>query len=137
VQQKLQAASQSLNRFLVTPDPADAQATETALKQAAPALSDTIDQIDPGPLRDQGEKARQSLSAFRDGVTQVVGMTAALTRDTQHVFGEAGLASDGQEVRDYVARAASIVAFSASRLVCDAIALQAPTKTAAARSQPL
>jgi methyl-accepting chemotaxis protein len=119
VQQKVQAASQALSRFLVTPDPADAQAAETALKQAAPALTDTIEQIDPGPLRAQGEKAQDSLTAFHTGLAQVVGMTTALTRDTQHVFGEtardmvsrmqaaqaaaqAGLARDGQEARDYV-----------------------------------
>ena len=116
VQQKVQAASQALGRWLLTPDPADARTAELALRDGEPMLADTLDQLDPGPLRTQGEKAQKSLAAFRAGLAQVIALTAAQAQATQHVFGElarevtarmgavqaaaqAGLTRDGIEAR--------------------------------------
>ncbi len=119
VQQKVQTASQALSRFLVTPDPADSAAAVNALKQATPMLTDTLAELDPGPLHTLGETARASLAVFQHELDDLIAMQAAQARDSQHVSGdlartlgvriqaaqtaaEAGLAHDGAQAGQYV-----------------------------------
>ena len=83
---RLQAGSQALSRFLVTPDPADAALARKAVREAGPALAETLEQLDPGPLHDQGETATRSLAGFAAELEQVVAMTAAQSDATRHVF---------------------------------------------------
>jgi methyl-accepting chemotaxis protein len=119
VRQKVEVASQAFGRFLLTPDPEDASAAQTALRQAVPMMADTIDQLDRGALHTQAERAQQSMATFREGLRQVVAMTMAQTASTKHLFGEvardlvtrmqagqaaaqAGLARDSAEAQRYV-----------------------------------
>jgi methyl-accepting chemotaxis protein len=130
VQQKVQIAAQAAGRFLLIPDPADATAAQTALRQAVPMMADTLDQLNPGPLHTQAEKAQQSMATFRDGLREVVAMTVAQARDTQHVFGEAardmiarmqaaqaaaqeGLTRDSAEAQQYVSSVRLILGWTA------------------------
>ena len=83
---QMTAGGQAMTRYLVTPNPADAAATDTAFKSAMATLTDTIEQFDPDDLRKKGDAVAAKLAAMVRAARAVIGETNALAQMHQRLF---------------------------------------------------
>ena len=85
---QIMIGGQAMTRYLVTPNPADAAAADTAFKNAIDTLADTIDQFDPGDLHKQGEAVAAKVAAMTGAARAVIGDTTGLVQMRQRLFAD-------------------------------------------------